>query len=234
MLCRYPESDSALSKREMQSQVEELQRRVATFEQFVGMLRTISKGTAATVLERVRAGTEVDHLLNNVSGADLLLQLSVVPETRRRYDFPYSKHMPKHLLFEGNAYLQSSVYEASFSQVPWVPKKYEKLVKGPYRGYPISFPSDAYDKPFHAATLADPMLEKIDVSKWTTVTSDNQLLRKFLGTYFQFPSVLSPVFHKDLLLDDMITGRGRFASKLLVNAVLAAGCVSLLPSHGSY
>lgn len=205
-----------------------LRHRVSALEQLLELIKTIPGEHAAILLEHVRAGADVDSLLNSFSEADLLLQLSVVPETRRRYDFPYSKQMPAHLLFEGNAYLDSFVYEANF------PQQASSLTPrgmGPNdarQRFPIAFLQDAYDKPFCAATIADPMLEKIDVSQWTAVTSDNQLLRKLLGNYFQIPSVLSPVFHKDLFFEDMITGETRFASKLLVNAVLAAGCVSQL------
>ncbi|KAF2449783.1 hypothetical protein P171DRAFT_379973 [Karstenula rhodostoma CBS 690.94] len=226
--CHYPELDNGLSKRDLQSQVENLRRRVSTFEQFLELLKTVPEEHAATMLEHVRAGTDIDNLLNNLIEADLLLQLSVVPEIRRRYDFPYLKDMPAHLLFEGNRYLDSFVYEATFSRSSSSSTPREKVANDSSRRFLITFPQNAYDKPFRAATIADPMLEKIDISKWTTVTSDNRLLRKYLGSYFQSPSVLSPVFHKDLFLEDMIAGETRFASKLLVNAVLAAGCQSCL------
>jgi hypothetical protein len=226
-VCQYPELDNGLSKHDLQSQVKDLTRRVSTFEQFLQLLKTVPEEHAATMLEHVRAGTDVDNLLNNFTEADLLLQLSVVPDTRRRYDFPYSKHMPSHLLFEGNNYLESSVYEATFSQYPSNLAPPKKTAVNELRpNCLITFPQDAYDKPFRATTVADPMIEKIDISKWTTVASDNRLLQKYLKSYFCNPSVLSPVFHKDLFLEDIFTGETRFASKLLVNAVLAAGCVS--------
>ncbi|KAJ4360832.1 uncharacterized protein N0V89_001399 [Didymosphaeria variabile] len=186
------------------------------------------------MLEHVRAGNDMDILLNNFTGADLLLQLSVVPETGRRYDFPFAKGMPLHLLFEGNTYLDSFVYEAVIPQSTPSTTRLERAINGingvnsTLQGYPITFRQGAYDKPFRAAKMADPMLEKIDVSKWTSVSSDNRVLRKYLGSYFLNPSVLSPVLHKDLFFEDMITGECRFASKLLVNAVLAAGCQSCL------
>ncbi|KAL1600590.1 hypothetical protein SLS60_006976 [Paraconiothyrium brasiliense] len=240
-LCRYPELELGLSKHELQEQLEDLKRRVTTLEKFLGMLKTAPRERAVSMLEHVRAGRHMDHLLNNFTGADLLLQLSVVPETGRRYDFPYAKSMPLHLLFEGNPYLDSFVYEATFPQTPPSTARLEKAMdgidgmngmdgmdgmNGAHRRYPITFSQDAYDKPFQAAAMADPMLDKIDVSKWTSVSSDNRILRKYLGSYFLTPSVLSPVFHKDLFFEDMISGETRFASKLLVNAVLAAGCVS--------
>ncbi|OAG06511.1 uncharacterized protein CC84DRAFT_1090661 [Paraphaeosphaeria sporulosa] len=226
--CHYPPLDNGLSKHDLQSQVKDLRRRVSTLEQFLGLIKTVPEEHAATMLEHVRAGTDVDSLLNNFTEADLLLQLSVVPETRRRYDFPYAKQMPAHLLFEGNDYLHSFVYEATFYQHSSSPTPRRMVPNDSYQQFPITFLQDTYDKPFRAATIADPMLEKIDISKWTIVTSDNRALRKYLGSYFRTPSVLSPVFHKDLFLEDMMTGETRFASKLLVNAVLAAGCQGCL------
>jgi hypothetical protein len=79
-----------------------------------------------------------------------------------------------------------------------------------------------YLKPYHAAELVDPLLD-VSVSSWTSVISDNELLRHLLSAYFihQHPRFFP--FHKDIFLRDMGGGRTRFCSPLLVNAVLAAG-----------
>lgn len=191
---------------------------------------------ACAVVQHVRTGADVDMLLKNFTEADLLLQLSVAPEARRRYDFPYSKHMPSDLLFEGNPYLDSWAYEATAPQhqhsLSFTLR--ERAIENVQQGDPTAIPPDAYEQPFRAARLADPMLERVDVSRWTTVMSDNILLRKYLGTYFLTPSVLSPVFDKDLFLEGMLSGDIRFTSRLLVNAVLAAGCVRTLVRRESH
>lgn len=225
-VCHYPELDNGLSKNELQTQVTDLKHRVSTFEQFLKLLVTMPTEHGFAVLEKVRAGMEIDSLLNSFAEADLLLQLSVVPETGRRRDFPYSKQMPEHLLFEGNHYLSSSQYEAA--PLPSLSSLSPgKVGTGKsHQQCPIVFPRDVYEKPFWTATVFDPMLEKIDVCKWTTVTLDNRLLRKYLANYFHAPIAGTQLFQKDLLFEDMIAGETRYASRLLVNAVLAVGCVS--------
>lgn len=79
--------------------------------------------------------------------------------------------------------------------------------------------------PYHTVELADPKLESADVAKWTAVTPDNLLLRRLLEIYFIFEFPFHPFFHKDLFLDDLLSGDLRFCSPLLVNAVLAAAWV---------
>lgn len=83
-----------------------------------------------------------------------------------------------------------------------------------------------YETPYHTVQMVEPRLDAVDPSKWTTVISDNVLLRKLLEIYFVHDYPYFTFFHKDFFLDDMATGRTRFCSSLLVNAVLAAACVS--------
>lgn len=190
------------------------------------MLKNAPATNATTMLENFRAGAELEDLLNTLTEADLTIQLSVVPEIRRRYDFPYYQHMPSHLLFEANTYLDSKIYQATLRTTQSETSVQTLRSTSSHQSTNIMFPQDAYDKPFRAATLADPILENLDVSKWTTVLSDNQLLRRILGAYFLYPTALSPVLHKDIFFEDMALNGHRFASKLLVNAILASGCVS--------
>ena len=67
-----------------------------------------------------------------------------------------------------------------------------------------------YQIPFHGVEIVDPWIDNIDVTKWTGVHSDNSFLQKLLGSisFYEFP--FFPMFHKDLTLDDMLTGRRRF------------------------
>lgn len=86
-----------------------------------------------------------------------------------------------------------------------------------------------YLKPFAAARIADPRLGKVDVARWTTVCTDNDLMRDLLHIYLLSDYQIFPFFHKDYFLDDMLSGSTRFCSSLLVNAVLAHACVSNHP-----
>ncbi|KAF2475141.1 uncharacterized protein BDR25DRAFT_381964 [Lindgomyces ingoldianus] len=74
---------------------------------------------------------------------------------------------------------------------------------------------------FFAAELVDPLLSSANVSQWTPVTSDNDLLRKLIHAYFMYDHPFLTVVHKDYFLRDLASGRHRFCSDLLVNALLA-------------
>ncbi|KAJ4304568.1 hypothetical protein N0V90_000094 [Kalmusia sp. IMI 367209] len=181
------------------------------------MLRTIRKPRVNEIIERIRAITDLETLLNSIHGANLFSELSLVPETQLRYDFPYSTHMPSHLL-EDNEYLESPIYKATFLPVQSrsTPQRLVGITRGGYTEPMVS--EEAYNKPFRAAVLVEPLLEQIDLSKWTTVTSDNRLLRRFLEAYFLHVPILAPLFHKDLFLEDLASGGTRLAYKFLAEA----------------
>ncbi|KFA69723.1 hypothetical protein S40285_09672, partial [Stachybotrys chlorohalonatus IBT 40285] len=81
-----------------------------------------------------------------------------------------------------------------------------------------------YLKPYMAATIVDPRLDMIKPSQWTNVSKDDEFLRSILKLYFLYEYHFFSAFHKDLFLDDMLSGSTEFCSSLLVNAVLAISC----------
>ncbi|RYP89175.1 hypothetical protein DL770_004547 [Monosporascus sp. CRB-9-2] len=124
--------------------------------------------------------------------------------------------MPPFLGNRENPYLQSSLYEKLQTLSP-----HQILRKESMRD--IENESERmYFMPYHAAEIVDPRISVVDASYWTTVNSDNTMLRVLLGTYFVSEYQFHPYFDKDLFLEDMVNGRTRFCSALLVNAILAA------------
>jgi hypothetical protein len=153
--------------------------------------------------------------MRHISIGDILLQLHVEPETRYRFVFPYKTQMPASLQSPNNPYLQSLLYETTFSQ---------------------SFPSSTdekyrpqYLRPLLAAKIVDPRLDSVKPSMWTNVCTDDNLMRAILRTYLLSEYDRFTIFHKDHFLDDMAKGSNRFCSPLLVNAVFAIACVRVIP-----
>jgi hypothetical protein len=83
-----------------------------------------------------------------------------------------------------------------------------------------------YLRPVHAASIVDHRMDEIVPSKWTTVNAENSLMRTLIRAYFLQEYDWFTFFHKDYFLDDMLAGSDTFCSPLLVNAILAVGCVS--------
>lgn len=77
------------------------------------LLRTLPEHEAQNLLRRMRAGTGLTALLNQVKAGDVLLQMSVAPETRFRYTFPYRGEMPSMCMTGENPYLDSIIYEVA-------------------------------------------------------------------------------------------------------------------------
>jgi hypothetical protein len=188
-------------------------------------LRSRAEADAAAVFQQIREGRNIEDIARQVGYGDLSLQVSLVPETRYRYEFPLSSKMPSHLLQLSNPYLNSLIYEwtshhdiqdprSDFNSQARQPSAASTEIYGPYL------------MPYCAAEIIDPQLSSIEPSRWTTVCTDNTLMRKLFTAYFLQDHDWWTAFQKDYFLEEMAQGRHDLCSSLLVNAVLAAACVS--------
>lgn len=214
--CRYATAPTETHSQALKRKHSELQDRITPYEELFGLLQTKSETESLEILRRVRSGVDVGSILRHARDGDLLIQLSLAPESRRRYDFPYISDMPASILVQDNLYLHSFVYETTFR----APRSHGFDHNSRREGYG----DDRYLKPYHAAQVVEPNFSNVTVSKWTSVTSDDQLLRRLLNAYLYYQHPWTAAFHMDYFLKDMASGRSRFCSSLLVNAVLAAAC----------
>ncbi|KAK2608972.1 hypothetical protein QQS21_002452 [Conoideocrella luteorostrata] len=191
----------------------DLREQQSTFEQVYEALQTRSQSEADEVYSRIRRGTSPESILRHIKEGDLLLQLALRPETRYRYEFPFIKEMPAFLQSADNAYLNSLVYEWTRIDA----QAHQVSAGGAGEN------ETPYLRPYHAAELWDARIDAIKPSHWTTVSTDDTLMRKLLTAYFLYGSQFFICFQKDYFLEDMASNRRRFCSSLLVNAVLAVG-----------
>ena len=206
---------------EIQEQIRELRasRLTTAAERVIQALQTRSDDDATAILQRLRAGTDVESILRLLEGGDLLLQLQVVPETRYRFTFPFRSELPVPLQSPDNPYLRATLYQAVYQPPgPCEPSQSS--------GHDQVHPQ--YLKPYSAATIVDPRLDLVKPSTWTQVSTNDDLMRTLLRDYFQYEYPFLVFFHKDLFLADMVSGKTRYCSSLLVNVVLAHACVSLV------
>lgn len=218
--CRYATAPTETHSQALKRKHSELQNRITPYEELFGLLKTKTDIESLEILRRIRTGHEVDSILRHARDGDLLIQLSLAPEARRRYEFPYISEMPTSILVPDNLYLRSFIYETTFHAPPSHGFEHESQRHG--------YDDDRYLKPYHAAQIIEPSIANVVISKWTSVTSDDRLLRKLLTAYLCFQHPWTAAFQMDYFLKDMASGRTRFCSPLLVNAVLAAACVSLV------
>lgn len=184
---------------------------------------------SAQVFTRIRAGHDVESLLSQVRGGNILLQLHLVPEARFRYVLPYVSTLPTSLQVPGNEYLKSLVYEAtSIGSNPSDPPPPSGHGANPNASSETSSDQSqsVYLKPYHVAETYEPLLDTVQPSKWTTVSSDDRLLRALLGAYFRHEYYSFAIFQKNYFLEDMASGATKCCSPLLVNALLAYAYVS--------
>ncbi|KAF5009796.1 hypothetical protein FDECE_4004 [Fusarium decemcellulare] len=182
------------------------------------LFKSMSERESFEVLSRARQGASISDILRHVTDGNLLLQLSLVPETRRRYQFPHVSDFPSFLRTRENPYLDALMFEAT------VDSSTESNTRQRSSNWATRADQAPYLTPYSAAEIVDPHLWNVTCAKWTSVIKDDQLLRQLLNSYFLHQYSPFFAFQKDYFLQDMARGSSRFCSPLLVNTVLAAAC----------
>ncbi|KAL5400416.1 hypothetical protein PMIN03_012393 [Paraphaeosphaeria minitans] len=186
--CRYLEPEA----RQIKRKYEHLLKHRSAHEELLGLMRTLPEQDAVELFRRVRAGGDTEATLTHFKGGDLLLQMHLVPETRLRYELPYSRDIPALLLASGSPYLGSIIYEAA-SQRALHSHLLGTIAPGSeQRVFPegtSSMYKSPYVKPYHAAAFIEPRLEAARPSDWTNVSKDDVLMRELLAAYFTLCSI---------------------------------------------
>jgi len=218
----------------------ELQSRHTAFEGVFDLIRARSDEEAMEVFQCIRKGAEASTILRHINYGNVLLQLAVAPETRYRYEFPNMSGLPSFLSRRDNPYLDSEMYACAL-RTPSGCNQVQAQLPSPSpatRASQSQSPDPAveqqlapYWKPYHVAQLMEPLLDAVQPSKWTTVSSDDALMRRLIHDFLLFEGSWMVPFHKDYFLQDMGNKKHRFCTELLVNAVLAVACVSSASPH---
>ncbi|KAF2475124.1 uncharacterized protein BDR25DRAFT_186444, partial [Lindgomyces ingoldianus] len=102
--CDYDTVSTETHSQALKRKFDELQQSKSTYEQIFDMLKARTEQEATIIMQRIRNGVDADTIIRHVEDGDLLLQLSLVPETRYRYDFPFITDMPSFLQLPDNVY----------------------------------------------------------------------------------------------------------------------------------
>jgi hypothetical protein len=211
--CRYGETEA----RQIRRRYQQLKEKRTAHEDLYEMLQVMPERDAADVFRRIRGGAKADGIVRHVQEGSLLLELSLTPETRTRYDFPYVPTIPPALL--ESIYFRSHIFDAIRSHEQSPPGSPNAVAR-----------QSNYAMPLFTAEVVDSLLAEVKPSKWTSVSSNDLLLRKLLEGYFMYEYPWQFIFHKDYFLEDMLSAGSNFCSPLLVNALLAKACVSTSPA----
>ena len=194
-------------------------------EAFLALLKTLPEPAAQSFLQLVRSGADVEAVVKAAEAGDPIVQLALTPETRLRYQLPYTPEIPAEYL-PNNPYLSSLIYEsASLYQTKDTPKSLDTN-----RDLQSEELNTVYLRPFHAAQVFDSQVEDAKFSSWTTVCSNDALMREIFKSLLRCEYNFTAAFQKDLFLEDLTSKSTDFCSSMLVNAVLGYACVSVLLS----
>ena len=76
--------------------------------------------------------------------------------------------------------------------------------------------------------LCDPRLRELNIRKWTNVDIDDEMAASCISLYLETDHPLLGHFDPELFVSHLVSGRTKYCSSLLVNALLYWACVSLL------
>ncbi|KAM0188465.1 hypothetical protein ACHAPI_010571 [Fusarium lateritium] len=222
-VCHYESDAHETRPQALKRKYGHLKSQQSSLEYIVDAVRSRSQADADAIVRRIRNGDDVEVLAQHLKHGDLLLQASLVPETRYRYEFPLLSRMPASLLKPTNPYLHSLIYEWTWRGINEAnaPRPPSSSV------HPSSAARDSdapFLMPFHAAEIGDAEFLSIEPARWTTVSTDNRLMRKLLAAFFLQDWSWYPMFQKEYFLQDMAAMSSELCSSLLVNVVLAVGC----------
>ncbi|KAL7952129.1 hypothetical protein V8C42DRAFT_306225 [Trichoderma barbatum] len=206
------ETNSAVLKRRFR----EMKQKSSDYEEFYEAIQNMPAKDSQSIFRLIRRGADINTVVRQIKEGSLLLQLSVAPETRRRYEFPFVATMPAALLISNNSYLRSLIYEAIIYD-----KNQQQLSLAWEPSSRTGSPQYVYTQPYHSAEIVNTRLSAVDVSRWTTVTVDNELMRIMLHSYFLHEYTSYTIFQKDIFIQALTDGNKQFCSSLLVNALLA-------------
>lgn len=206
----------------LKRKLSEVEGRLEAHEELYRIIQSRPEEDGLSILRRIRQGHDVDTILRHLKDGDLLVQLALGREIYYRYDFPSTTGMPYVFTCGDNPYLTSLIYKRATEGIP------SKAPCQPNESQAWLSNDLPYRVPYHAAKIIEHRLSYVKPSEWTTVSTNNDLLRELLQFYFLYQYPFFAFFHKDFFLEDMATKNKRFCSSLLVNAVLAAACVSVL------
>jgi len=227
--CFYSTSIEETRSQAVKRRYNELETRKTDLERIYQALQLRSEADAQAVLLKIRRGDDLEVIARHIDFGDLLIQVSLQPETKYRYEFPFISSMPTHLLHSWNPYLQSMIYEWTSGSADGrsVYPGHSRHGSSSKSLSPTLVETYApYLKPYHASEVISHQLNSVEPSRWTTVCTDNALMTKLLRAYFLQEHDWHTFFQKDYFLQDMAKMRRRFCSPLLVNALLATACVS--------
>lgn len=215
-----------------QRRLGELEHRANHYEELYQILQTRPEQDIPAILNRIRAGADVENVVQFIREGDILVQLSIAPQTEFTYTFPHVRHMP--LFLAGNPdipYMNSLIARGTLEASEGAAAERALGVIGSASSAPMTVDLEtwrSYRVPYHTVELVDPRISSVKASRWTAVISDDAIVQKLLQVYFLYDYTFYTFLHKDLFLDDMVCGRDRYCSSLLVNTILAQACVSLL------
>ncbi|KAF1938467.1 hypothetical protein EJ02DRAFT_410392 [Clathrospora elynae] len=207
--CHYATRSMETQGQALKRKHDALQAQNDAYAELFHLIRTRSDHESHEILRRIKMGTDVDVVVRHIKEADLLIQLTLRPETKLCYSLPNSNTITASVEVSSNAYLASPSHDEAIAQ--------------PVTS-PFNKPADGDLNPNYTTRVVEPTLERVHARDWTTVISDNILFRRLISLYLICQHASQYWFNKDLFLEDMAARCTSFCSTLLVNAVLAASC----------
>jgi hypothetical protein len=165
------------------------------FERLVHTITRASAPEIDEIVSRLRRRDPIDQILDVVKSGDLL-------------------HQSRHIPAESNSVVEDGIPSGLYAVSQARPMAGNALT--PMLGHPFMTSARAPD----AHTPPN-----IHEYRWTTVTDDKEFISHLLQLYFMWQHSFFQSFPEELFRKDYAAGKTKYCSRVLVNAICAAGCL---------
>ncbi|OCL04980.1 hypothetical protein AOQ84DRAFT_299807 [Glonium stellatum] len=205
--CLYDMTDEQRRLTFLRDNVEHLEEEKGALENLAYTLQNGTEEQVAEILNRLRSHEDIHQIAQSLSGGRFSAE-----QGESSVSGPSSGcELKPHTLLQ-------VLSTRDFEVTPGIEADYSSreqmfgLVKGT---------GTHADDPGRAPDAHTPLMNQ----PWTSVTDDYEFIEHLLSLYFSWQHSFFQSFPEKLFREDMVTGRTKYCSRLLVNAICAAGCL---------
>ncbi|KAB8337010.1 hypothetical protein FH972_021314 [Carpinus fangiana] len=252
--CQYDMTDDQRKLTYLRDNVEHLQEKSSVLEGLLFTVQTANEEEAVEIFRRLRSGTDVQHVAEQVQAGRLLSGVGRRESARseqsatdadlarvRQYD-QLMQQMAVLTATDTNDVLRrirngedvgtilDAINSGNLSPLRLVrasPEKIQATLESDFSNQEQAFgivKGAALGRTHAAPGSSSEFAETSMKGQWTDVTQDAELVEYLLTLYFTWQHSFFQSFPEKLFRNDYENGRTKYCSPMLVNAICAAGC----------
>ena len=210
------------------------QQKISKYQSVIEFLHKASHEETAQALQRIREADDVEEAVTSIADSRLLLS-APLSETSSRFGDEVLQERPSRRVIRSEKRLLLSPLEAPIDLVVTYADADDSYDDSDFI-FEKQYMANAQNLYAENDIFVDVFASKLPLSRWTNVSTDERLMNHLVNLFFTWDNIVErafyrPIFEEDIVALDPSSDNDRpnqFCSRFLVNALLAASCVSYL------